>query len=252
MTREAESHISSHLLLLQTQTHTHTKIACNNNNPTDDSFDPLLPHPHITTSTPPPPPPPHTIKQSLSLTLRMTNPSISLFFFPHSTILSMHALPLSVNPTTPNSNTLHSPDHPTAYSAALTPPINTTLVCRFPICPFFSAPVSFPPLSLPLSLPFSLPLSFPLPSLLAGAGEISGQTDSSFFLWLRGVVLCDLALGCISALLMWERGEREREKKRETEWGREGNGEKEKKKCVSGCVCVRESERGGERGRKET
>lgn len=250
MTHEAESHISSHLLLLQTQTHTHTKIACNNNNPTDDSFDPLLPHPHITTSTPPPPP--HTIKQSLSLTLRMTNPSISLFFFPHSTILSMHALPLSVNPTTPNSNTLHSPDHPTAYSAALTPPINTTLVCRFPICPFFSAPVSFPPLSLPLSLPFSLPLSFPLPSLLAGAGEISGQTDSSFFLWLRGVVLCDLALGCISALLMWERGEREREKKRETEWGREGNGEKEKKKCVSGCVCVRESERGGERGRKET
>ena len=194
-----------------TYTQTHTKIACNNNNPTDDSSGPL---PTIPSSPPSTPPPTHThtIKQSLSLTLRMTNPSISLFFSPPPTIYA-HSSP-SANPTTPNSNTLHSPDHPTAYSALLAPPINSALVCRFSIYPFFSAPVS-----LPLSLPLCLSLS---PLLLAGAGEISGQTDSSFFLWLRGVVLCDLALGCISALLM----------------------------CVCVCVCLGVSEREKRRERK--
>lgn len=46
---------------------------------------------------------------------------------------------------------------------------------------------------------------------------------------------------------------RERERKRERDRMRErGQRRERKKKCVSGCVCVRESERGGERGRKET
>lgn len=156
-----------------------------------------------------PSPPPYTIKQSLTLTLRMTNPSISPPFLYH---LHYHyaCSSLSVNLTTPSSsNTLHCPDCPTAYSMALTPPPNATLVCRFSHLFLFLCPNLSPPQSLSLSrFPFSplfsfpFPLSFPLPSLLAGAGEISGQTDSSFFLWLRGVVLCDLALGCISALLM--------------------------------------------------
>lgn len=198
--------ISPHLSPTHAHTHTntHSKIACNNNNPTDDSFSPLPPIPSS-------PPHPHIQSNKASL-LPCAWPILpSLSFFPLHQAIYTCSSP-SVNPTTPNSNTLHSPNHPTAYSAALAPPINKALVCRFSIYPFFSAPVS-----LPLSLPLCLSLS---PSLLAGAGEISGQTDSSFFLWLRGVVLCDLALGCISALLMCVclcEGERKWERKHERE-----------------------------------
>lgn len=209
-----------------TQTHTHTKIACNNNNPTDDSFSPP---PSFQFPTLPPLPPPITTTiynqtkphsylahdQSFHLShffiLSPPPPSYLCMFFP-----SLETQPhLAATPCT-------VPTVPQPYSVALTPPTNAALVCRFPIHPFFfplpqslSPSLSHSPLSL---LSLCLPLS---PRSWLVLVKYQGKRIPAFFLRLRGVVLCDLALGCISALLMWE-----------TQRGREGIGGKEKGKCV--------------------
>lgn len=201
--------------LLDTHTLTHTKIACNNNNPTDDSFSP---HHTILTSPPPPPSPPHTIKQSLTLTLRMTNPSIfpSFFFFLlHHSIYACSSL--SANPTTPRSNTLHSSDRPTAYSAALTPPIYPALVCRFSHLSLFLCPSLFPPLSLSLSL-LSLCLSLSPRSWLVLV-KYQGKRIPAFFSGSEGLFCAIWPWGAFQRF----RCERHRERR---QW------RERKRKCV--------------------
>lgn len=167
--------------LLDTHTLTHTKIACNNN-PTDDSFSP-----HHTILTSPHPPITTTYNQTKPHSYLAHDQSfhLSLFFFflLHHSIYACSSL--SANPTTPRSNTLHSSDRPTAYSAALTPPIYPALVCRFSHLSLFLCPSLFPPLSLSLSL-LSLCLSLSPRSWLVLV-KYQGKRIPAFFSGSEGL-----------------------------------------------------------------